>query len=84
VLATSSDALWIEMFGWYGAVGLLAAFALSSFSILDSSNIWYQAINITAALGIVAVSFYKKTYQPGVLNLIWAIIGLVALINILI
>lgn len=71
--------LWIETFGWYGAVGLLAAYSLSSFGVLPQDSVWYQAINVTAALGIVAVSFYKKAYQPGVLNIVWAIVGLVSL-----
>jgi hypothetical protein len=75
--------MWVEVYGWYGALGLLAAYALSSFDIISPENIWYQIINITAALGIVTVSFYKKTYQPGVLNIVWAIVGLVALFKIL-
>lgn len=53
----------VEIYGWYGAIGLLAAYALSSF-------------------GIVTVSLYKKTYQPGILNIIWAIVGMVALFKI--
>lgn len=76
--------VWIEAFGWYGAVGLLAAYALSSFNVLTPESVWYQVINVTAALGIVAVSFYKRTYQPGVLNIVWAVIGLIALVKILI
>ncbi|MFA6095534.1 MAG: hypothetical protein WC767_01700 [Candidatus Paceibacterota bacterium] len=75
--------IFVEVYGWYGAVGLLAAYALSSFGILSPDSIWYQVINITAALGIVTVSFYKKTYQPGALNVIWAIVGVFALIKIL-
>lgn len=73
----------VEIYGWYGAVGLLAAYALSSFGILTPDNVWYQIINVTAALGIVTVSLYKKTYQPGILNIIWAIVGVVALFKIL-
>lgn len=73
----------VEIFGWYGTICLILVYALSSFGILSFDNIWYQIINITAALGIVTVSFYKKNYQPGVLNIIWAVIGLVALFKIL-
>jgi len=69
----------IEIYGWYGALGLLVAYFLSSFGILSPQNVWYQALNITAALGIVTISFHKKAYQPGVLNAIWAIIGIIAL-----
>ena len=41
--------LFIEVFGWYGAAG------------------------------IVVVSFYKGAYQPGVLNIVWAGIALLAI-----
>ncbi|MBI5133770.1 MAG: hypothetical protein HZA81_00040 [Candidatus Taylorbacteria bacterium] len=69
----------IEIFGWYGAIGLLSAYALSSFGVFSPEGVWYQILNVTAALGIVFVSFYKKAYQPGTLNIVWAAIGLVAL-----
>jgi hypothetical protein len=83
VLSGSIKAQLVEIFGWYGAIGLLVAYALLSFDILSPENAWYHVINITAALGIVIVSFYKRTYQPGTLNIVWAIVGLIALIKIL-
>ncbi len=73
----------IELFGWYGTIAIVGAYALVSFSVLEPTNIWYQVLNGTGALGIVAISFYKKTYQPGVLNIIWAIIAFVAIIGII-
>ena len=73
----------IEVFGWYGTIAIVLAYALVSFSVLEATNIWYQLLNGTGALGIVVVSFHKKTYQPGVLNLIWTLIALVAIANIL-
>jgi hypothetical protein len=78
-----SKNLLIEIFGWYGAIGLLSAYALSSFGILTPESFWYQVINITSALGIVTVSFHKKTYQPGVLNIVWAVVAVIALFKIL-
>ena len=73
----------IELFGWYGAIAIVLAYALVSFSILSPTNIWYQLLNGTGAMGIVTVSFHKKAYQPGFLNLIWAIIALVAILRII-
>ncbi|MFZ2310716.1 MAG: hypothetical protein WAW11_04190 [Patescibacteria group bacterium] len=73
----------IEIFGWYGTIAIVTAYALVSFSILEPSNIWYQILNGTGALGIVAISFNKKTYQPGILNLIWAVIAVVAIFRII-
>jgi hypothetical protein len=72
----------INIFGWYGTIAIVFAYTMVSFSVLEPMNIWYQLLNATGALGIVAVSFNKKTYQPGVLNCIWAIIALIAIARI--
>ncbi|OGE29909.1 hypothetical protein A2772_01140, partial [Candidatus Daviesbacteria bacterium RIFCSPHIGHO2_01_FULL_38_8b] len=69
----------IEWGGWYGTISIITAFALSSFSVIKPTDLLYQILNFTGAAGIVAVSFYKRVYQSGILNLIWAIIALVAI-----
>jgi NADH:ubiquinone oxidoreductase subunit 6 (subunit J) len=71
----------IEIMGWYGAAAIVGAYALTSFGILTSSNIWYQLINLTGALGIAVISFSKKAYQPAVLNILWIIIAIIALVR---
>jgi hypothetical protein len=73
-----------EIIGWYGTVAIVTAYALLSFGVISSGNIYYQLLNGTGALGIVYISLKKKDYQPGVLNIIWAVIALIAIINILI
>lgn len=72
----------IEIYGWYGAIAIITAYALVSFSLIEPTSFTYQALNITGALGIALVSFYKKAYQPGILNIVWAIIALVAITKI--
>jgi hypothetical protein len=73
----------VEIFGWYGMIAILGAYFLISFEILESTSLIFQFLNITGAIGIVTVSLYKKAYQPGVLNIIWAIIALLAILRIL-
>jgi hypothetical protein len=73
----------IEIFGWYGTVAIVGAYALVSFSILQPTSIWYQLLNGTGALGIVIVAFHKKDWQPGVLNIIWTVIAVIAIVQIL-
>ena len=72
----------IEALGWYGAVAIVGAYALNSFSLISTQDLLYQLLNFTGAIGIVIISFYKKAYQPGVLNLIWSFIAFFALLNI--
>ena len=74
--------LFVEIFGWYGMAAIVSAYALSSFDALQNDGLLYQLLNLTGALGIIVVSLYKRTYQPGLLNVIWAIIALVGIIQI--
>ncbi len=69
----------IEIVGWYGTAAILLAYALVSFSVISPINLWYQLLNATGAIGIVVVSFAKKAYPPGVLNIVWTIIALIAI-----
>ncbi len=74
----------INIYGWYGVVAIVSAYFLLSFSIVDSTNIWYQILNATGAFGIVIASLYKKDYQSMTLNIIWALIATVAIIKLFI
>ena len=69
-----------EIIGWYGACAIVVAYALVSFNVLSPSTFINKIINATGALGIAYISFKKKAYAPGVLNVIWAIIALTAII----
>jgi hypothetical protein len=71
-----------ELVGWYGVAALLLAYALVSFDVFESDSSPYQLLNLTGAAGVATISFVKRTYQPGVLNSIWSIIALIALIQI--
>jgi len=78
---TKKDILF-EIIGWYGSIALIAGFALNSFGIISAHSYAYQFINLTGALGIVAISLYKKVYQTASLNIFWMGIALVALVKI--
>ena len=73
-----------EILGWYGTVAIVLAYALSSFEVIAPTDLIYQSLNGTGAVGIMWISFKKKAYQPGVLNAIWAVIAVVAIIKILV
>lgn len=73
----------ISIVGWYGTIAIIVAYALNSYGYLSSTNLWYQILNGTGAVGIVLLSLNKKAYQPAVLNIVWTIIALIAIIKIL-
>lgn len=71
----------IEAIGWYGMMAILLAYLLVSFNFLSVGDIFYQVLNFTGAAGVAYISFKKKARQPAVLNIIWAVIALAALLN---
>ena len=79
----SLKVVFLEAFGWYGAVVILATYALVSFDLIGAHTLLYQVLNCTGAFGIIAVSLYKRVYQSVMLNVIWAIIAIIAIIDIL-
>jgi hypothetical protein len=54
-----------------------------SFGVMSSHSLVYQSINLLGALAIALPSIKKKDYEPGILNITWAVIALIAIINIL-
>ena len=73
----------IDVIGWYGVLALLASYALASFGVIVAHSVTYQALNVTGALGIVIEALSKKDYEPAFLNIVWAVIGIVALVGII-
>ena len=69
--------------GWYGVVATILAYALVSFAVLPPSSLLYQALNFTGAVGVTIETWYRRDYQPFWLNLIWALIALIAIANII-
>lgn len=73
----------IEIVGWSGTILILLAYLLVSFSIITSDSLLYQSLNLGGAAGIALISLVKKAYPPAVLNIIWALIALIAVLRML-
>ena len=71
-----------EIAGWYGTVAILTAYILVSFNIIDGTTVAFQLLNLTGALGVMAIAVYKHVKQSVVLNIFWAAVAIIALINI--
>lgn len=71
-----------EIAGWYGTVAILAAYILVSFSVISGDGLVFQLLNLTGALGIIAIAAYKKVKQSIVLNIFWSVIAIVALVRL--
>lgn len=72
-----------EIAGWYGALAILAAYTLVSFSVISGNGILFQVLNLTGALGILTISLYKKVKQSIVLNIFWGTVAIIAIVGII-
>lgn len=74
--------LLIEAGEWYGVAAVIVAYFLVSNGMMSPKDTSYQFLNLSGAIGIIIVSSYQRAYQSVVVNSIWALISLVALIKI--
>jgi hypothetical protein len=69
--------------GWLGAIATLLAYFLVSFELVKPKDLSYQVLNLAGAIGLGIVCYFKKTYQPMTVNIIWGIIALLAIFFII-
>ncbi|MBP9718948.1 MAG: hypothetical protein KBD46_00600 [Candidatus Levybacteria bacterium] len=65
--------------GWLGAIATLTAYFLVSFEIVSPKDLRYQILNLAGAIGLGIICYFKKTYQPMTVNIIWGFIALLAI-----
>lgn len=72
----------IEVIGWSGTVAILAAYAMNSLGVLSAAHPSYQILNLFGALGVGLITWLRKAWQGFVLNAIWALVALFALLQL--
>ena len=70
--------LLVEIIGWAGAGSLLLAYGLLSAKRI-TAGVTYQLLNLAGALGLAANAVAHGAWPSACLNLVWLLIGLVAL-----
>ena len=70
-----------ESLGWYGVVAIVSAYAASTLGFIGPSSGVYQWLNLTGAIGIAVDAYHDRNVQPVVLNIIWAVVALIALVR---
>ncbi|GAA4517677.1 MULTISPECIES: CBU_0592 family membrane protein [Nonomuraea] len=75
--------LLLEAIGWLGAALLLTGYALVSSARVHGDGLLYQLINLGGAVGLMVNSAYNDAWPSAGLNLVWASIGVVALVKLM-
>ncbi|MEI9922122.1 MAG: hypothetical protein WDO14_25490 [Bacteroidota bacterium] len=74
--------LLIDILGWIGAAETIVAYALNSSGKLKSDSVIFQLLNFTGAIFLIANTWFNHAYPSMVINIVWTVIAVVALINI--
>jgi hypothetical protein len=72
----------VAVIGWAGAAVLLAGYALVSSSRISGDGVAYQLFNLFGAIALMINSAYSAAWPSAGLNLIWAAIGVAALVKL--
>ena len=73
----------VEIAGWAGASLILLAYLLLSIGRLTGRSVTYQAMNVAGAAGFMVNGWWHGAFPSAVLNVIWMMIGALALWQIL-
>jgi hypothetical protein len=68
--------------GWIGAALLLTGYALVSSSRMAGGGPAYQIVNLAGSVSLMVNSAYSSPWPSAGLNLVWAAIGIVALVKL--
>ena len=73
----------VEIVGWAGAALILFAYLLLSAGKLTGQSLVYQGMNVVGAAGFTINGWWHGALPSASLNVIWMLIGAVALWRIL-
>lgn len=76
-----SKDLVIQTVGWIGAITMLLAFFLTSFSGYPADGMLAILLNMGAGATIALASWTRRAYQSVFVNTIWFFIGLATLLK---
>ena len=71
--------LWVDGFGWAGALLLLIAYALVSLRGYKGSSAVYQLLNIAGSALLIVNSGFYGAYPSAFVNLVWIGIAIAAI-----
>lgn len=69
----------VEMLGWTGAGLILVAYLLLSMEKVTGRSPLYQWMNVAGACGFVVNGWWHGAIPSATLNVIWLLIGVIAL-----
>ena len=74
--------IFVETIGWIASILIVGAFALNSFGKIASTSKLYQLANLIGGIFFIVNTIYHKAYPSAVVNVVWVIIAVSALLKL--
>ena len=74
--------IFVETIGWIASILIVGAFALNSFGKIPATSKLYQLVNLVGGIFFIVNTVYHKAYPSAVVNVVWVIIAVSALIKL--
>lgn len=74
---------WIDVVGWIGSIEVISAYALNSYQKIKSDDKSFILLNFTGGLGLILYSLYYHALANALINIVWVIVAIPAIIKIL-
>ena len=74
--------IFVETIGWIASILIVGAFAMNSFGKIASTSKLYQLANLTGGIFFIVNTVYHKAYPSAVVNVVWVIIAVSALLKL--
>lgn len=71
-----------EIIGWIGTAFVIGSYALLSTGIISGDDYLYHLMVLLGSVGVAAISYLRRAYQPFVINAFFVVIALIALIRL--
>jgi len=71
-----------EVLGWVGVVFVLGSYCLLALGIIDGNSWMYHSLVLAGSAFVAIISYQKRAFQPLVLNAIFALLAIIALIRL--
>lgn len=75
--------IFFEVCGYGGMACILGAYLAVSFGWLHAEGFSYQLLNLVGSIGNLVYYRYKRAYSGEILDSVWALVALVALVRLI-
>lgn len=70
----------LDAIGWVGTALIIGGYGLYTTGITPDIIV-YHVLNFIGSIGVIAISYYRKIWQPVVINGSFAIFALIAIVR---